>query len=489
MNGWMSTIPSHFFDSFYIDGCWIRGSSPTRKEIISPSTEEVVASVPLAAAGEMELAIAAAKRAFQSGPWPKLLPRERSALMHRLADKLAENRELAAHLWTAQVGAPISMTNRLAPLTTVRLRYFADLAASFEFETERPTQLGFAKVIEEPIGVSALITPWNAALPILMTKLGAALAAGCTCIIKASPESPLDAMLVAQCVHDVGFPPGVVNVVLADADVSARLVSSRDVAKVSFTGSVVTGSAIASVVAGRMGRLTLELGGKAAAILLKDVDIERAMPTLQQFCMPFSGQFCFSQSRLLLPSSREDELVDVIARRIGAFNVGDPWDSTTQIGPVLNRRQFERVLTYINDGVKNGAQIVMGGRERSVSGRGHYIEPTIMRKVNRDTPLAREEVFGPVVTIHTYETVDEAISIANDTDYGLSGTVFGEPGEALAVARQVRAGQVGVNGMELTPAVPFGGYKMSGFGREGGPEGVRAFLETKAILFPDGAKQ
>lgn len=489
MTDWTSNIPSHLLDSFYIDGSWVPGSSKTRKDIVSPSTEEVVASVPLATSDEMEMAIATAKRAFQSGPWPRLPPRERSALMHRLADKLGENRELVAHLWTAQVGAPISMTNRLAPLTTVRLRYFADLAASFEFETERPTQLGYAKVIEEPIGVAALITPWNAALPILMTKLGAALAAGCTCIVKGSPESPLDAMLVAQYVHDVGFPPGVVNVVLADAEVSSQLVASRDVSKVSFTGSVATGSAIASVVAARMGRLTLELGGKAAAILLEDVDIERAMPTLEQFSMPFSGQFCFSQSRLLVPRVRESELVEVVAKRIGAFKVGDPWDATTQIGPVLNRRQFDRVMAYINDGVNQGAEIVVGGRERSVSNRGHYIEPTIIRNVDRETPLARDEVFGPVVTVHTYDTVEEAISIANDTDYGLSSTVFGEPSRALSVARQLRTGQVGVNGLELTPAVPFGGYKMSGFGREGGPEGVRAFLETKAILFPNSGSK
>ncbi len=273
-------------------------------------------------------------------------------MMHRLADKLTAWLPLLARLWTAQVGAPISLANRLVPLAAARLRYFADLAASFEFETERPTQRGYARIISEPVGVSALIIPWNAALPILMNKLGAALAAGCTCIIKSSPESPMDAMIVAQCVDETGFPPGVVNVVLADTDASAHLVASRDVDKVSFTGSVSTGSAIASVVAARMGRVTLELGGKSAAILLDDVDIEKAMPTLEQFTMPFSGQFCFSQSRLLVPRARERELVETFAARIGAFKVGDPWEEDTQIGPVLNRRQFDRIMGYIEQGVR-----------------------------------------------------------------------------------------------------------------------------------------
>ncbi|MDI7864710.1 aldehyde dehydrogenase family protein [Rhizobiaceae bacterium n13] len=484
VNGWNAEIPAHLFDSFYIDGAWTRGGSGNLKQIISPATGDVTFAAPLADASEMDRAITAAKNAFENGPWPKLSPQRRSIFMHRLADRLSERLPIAVRIWTAQVGAPISLTNRLAPLSTMRLRYFADLAASFDFETERSTQRGHAKVISEPIGPAALIIPWNAALPILMTKLGAALAAGCTCIIKSSPESPLDAMLVAQCAHEVGIPPGVINVILADADMSSRLVSSYDVPKVSFTGSLAVGRTIASTVAGRMGRLTMELGGKSAAILLEDADVNQAMATLDQFSMPFSGQFCFSQSRILIPRAREDELVTTIAARIGNLKVGDPWDETTRVGPVLNNRQFERAMGYILGSVADGAEIVCGGKRSSFSDKGYYIEPTIIRNVDPNSDIAREEVFGPVVTIHAYDTQDEAVEIANSTDFGLCGTVFGNPATAYTVARRVRTGQIAINGMELTPTVPFGGFKMSGFGREGGPEGVQAFLETKAVIFP-----
>jgi len=483
MTDWKNAIPPHLFDSFYIDGSWIHAPSNPRKEIKSPSSEITVFSVPFATEADVDTAIVAAKRAFQSGPWPRLTPTQRAAMMHRLADILALRLPLLAELWTAQVGAPISLANRLAPLATARLRYFADLAASFEFETERPNQRGYARIISEPVGVSALIIPWNAALPILMNKLGAALAAGCTCIIKSSPESPMDAMIVAQCVDEAGFPRGVVNVVLANSEASSHLVASRDIDKVSFTGSVSTGSAIASTVAARMGRMTLELGGKSAAILLDDVDIETAMPTLEQFTMPFSGQFCFSQSRLLVPKARESELIDLFSARVRAFRVGDPWEGNTQIGPVLNRCQFDKIMSYIEHGVEEGANLVTGGRARDISNTGHYIEPTVFSNVGREMSIARDEIFGPVVTIQTYDSIDEAIAIANDTDFGLSGSVFGDPEKAYAIAKCIRTGQVGINSMELAPSVPFGGYKMSGIGREGGIEGLSAFLETKAILY------
>ncbi|MGO4118657.1 aldehyde dehydrogenase family protein [Rhizobium ruizarguesonis] len=483
MNEWKTEVPSHLFNSFYINGAWIKGSLENAREVVSPATGKAIFAAPMADPSQMDAAIAAAKHSFESGAWRAMSPQKRSLLMHRLADRLSERLSLAAKIWTAQVGAPITLANRLAPLAVLRLRYFADLAASFPFETERSTQRGHAKVILEPIGAAALIIPWNAALPILITKLGAALAAGCTCIVKSSPDSPLDAMLLAQCAHETGFPPGVINVVLADASVSSQLVASHDVPKVSFTGSAETGAAIASTVATRMGRFTLELGGKPAAILLEDADIENTMATLQQFSMPFSGQFCFSQSRLLVPRSREEEFVGAFVNKISDLQVGDPWDESTQIGPVLNERQFNRIMTYIEDSQVDGAEILCGGKP-GAKPKGNYIEPTVIRRVSPRSKIAREEVFGPVVTVHTYDTVEEAIEISNSTDFGLSGTVFGNSETAVNVARRLRTGQVGINGMELTPSVPFGGYKMSGVGREGGPEGVAAFLETKAIILP-----
>lgn len=479
-----SELPSDLFNGFFINGTWYRASSSTCKNVVSPATQEVLFSVPFATAREVDAAVASAKDAFEHGPWPRMTPPERAEIMLGLADALTARLPVLAHLWTAQVGAPISLARQLLGLAVDRLRYFASLAATFEFETMRQTRHGHARILSEPVGVAALIIPWNATIPILMTKLGAALAAGCTCVVKSSPESPLDAMVLALCAVEAKLPPGVLNIVLADAAESAHLVASRDVTKVSFTGSVATGSAIAAVVASRMGRLTMEMGGKSAALLLPDADIAKAMPTLSRFAMPFSGQFCFAQSRLVIPRARADEITEAYAAEISAFRVGDPWDERTQVGPVLNRRQFDKVTDYIQQGVRDGAEIVTGGQASTMFRGGYYITPTLLRKVSRNMSIAREEIFGPVATIHTYDTIDEAIEIVNDTAFGLTGSVFGDVEQAYHVARRLQLGQIGINGMEMSPAAPFGGFKMSGVGREGGTEGLQAFLETKALLMP-----
>ncbi|QFY62690.1 aldehyde dehydrogenase (plasmid) [Rhizobium grahamii] len=480
-------ISPRLLDSFFIDGDWVRASGPNTKSLISPSTGQSIAEVSLATPQEVDLAIVAARSAFESGPWPRLTAAERADYMLRLAEALERRTTVFVNLWTAQVGAPISLASRLVPLAVARLRYFAGLATTYAFEKDRPTARGHARIVAEPVGPAALIIPWNAALPILMNKLGAALAAGCTCVIKPSPESPLDAYLVAECAREASLPPGVINVVLADNDGSARLVASPDIAKVSFTGSVGTGSQIGAVVSARMGRLTLEMGGKSAAIFLPDGDVEQAMPTLEQFTMPFSGQFCFSQTRILVPKAREAEISEAYAARVAAFKVGDPWEPDTRVGPVLNRRQFDKAMSYITQGIQDGAEVVTGGRADTRQPTGNYILPTVFRNVTREMSIAKEEIFGPVVTIQAYEDEDDAVAIANDTDFGLSGSIFGNPERAFAVARRIRTGQVHINGMELAPSAPFGGFKMSGIGREGGPEGLEAFLETKAILFPSTA--
>lgn len=472
------------FDSFFIGGRWVRASGSETKAVISPFSGQTVAVLPYAKTQEVDRAVIAARSAFDSGAWPRLAPQERAAGMARLAESLERRLPLFSKLWTAQVAAPTSLADKLVPLAIARLKYFTGLAATYEFEKRRPTQRGFARILSEPVGPSAIVIPWNAAFPILMTKLSAALAAGCTCVIKPSPESPLDAYLVAECAMEAGLPPGVVNVVLADNDGSAHLVASSDITKVSFTGSVATASSIASVVAARMGRLTLEMGGKSAAILLPDADMSKALPTLEQFTMPFSGQFCFSQTRLVVPRSREEEIVDAYATRVAAFRLGDPWDPETQVGPVLNRRQFDKAMGYIAQGLEDGAEVVTGGRASDRHSPGHFIEPTVFRNVKSTMSIAREEIFGPVVTVQTYDDVDEAVAIANATEFGLSGSVFGDADKALEVARRIRTGQIHINGMELAPSAPFGGFKMSGVGREGGPEGLQAFLETKAVIFP-----
>jgi len=476
--------PPRILDSFFVGGHWVRASGSERKKIVSPADRRTLAEVPIATADEVDLAIASAANAFEHGPWPRTHPSERAATMTTFAEALERRVSLFAKLWTAQVGAPVALASRLAPLAVARLRYFTGLALTFEFEKERNTTLGIARILSEPVGPAAIIIPWNAAFPILMTKLSAALAAGCTCVIKPSPESPLDAYLVAQCAMEAGIPPGVINVVLADAEGSARLVADRRMVKVSFTGSVGTGKRIAAVVAPRMGRLTLEMGGKSAAIILDDADLKQAMPTLERFTMPFSGQFCFAQTRILVPRSREAEVVDTYASRLSTLKIGNPWEPDTDVGPLLNAAQFEKAVAYISQGLRDGAEVVTGGVPDKVLSSGHFVEPTVFRNVAREMSIAREEIFGPVVTVQTFEDIDEAVAIANDTDFGLSGSIFGNPAKAFEIARRIRTGQVHINGMELAPSAPFGGFKDSGIGREGGPEGLAAFLETKAVLFP-----
>jgi aldehyde dehydrogenase (NAD+) len=471
---------------FYIDGQWVESQSTDRFTLVDPATERELLDVPLASPADVEQAVSAARIAFDSGPWPRMTGPERSAHMHRLADALAARAMLHARLWTMQVGAPISLSTNLSPRGAARVRYYANLASRYEFEARRPTRRGSLRVRREPVGVAALVVPWNAVLPILAQKLGAALAAGCTCVVKSPPESPFDALVLAECAHEAGLPPGVVNVITADRVESALLVASAMVDKVSFTGSFAAGRQVAIAAAERMTRMTLELGGKSAAILLDDVDLAEVMPTLVPLTMPLSGQFCFAQSRLLVPRSRLAEVVETYVSNIDSLVVGDPWAASTQIGPLLNRRQMDRTLDYIDQGREAGARVVAGGHRSRGFDRGFFVAPTVFADVESDMTIAREEIFGPVVTIQAYDGADEAVRIANDTDLGLSGTVFSRhPEHAYDVAVRLRTGQVGVNGLDASPDAPFGGYRKSGIGREGGPEGLDAFLETTAILMPE----
>ena len=470
---------------FYIDGQWVESQSTGRYTLIDPATERALLDVPLAGAADVERAVSAARIAFDTGPWPRMTALQRSAHLHRLADALEARASLHARLWTLQIGAPISMSTYLTPNGAARIRYYADLAARYVFEVRRPTERGSLRVRREPVGVAALVVPWNAVLPILAHKLGAALAAGCTCIVKSPPESPLDALVLAECAHIAGIPPGVVNVITADRAESSLLVASPKVDKVSFTSSFDAGKQVAIAAADRMTRLTLELGGKSAAILLDDANLAEVMPILVPLTMPLSGQFCFAQSRLLVPRSRHDEIVNSYVSIVDSLVVGDPWAASTQIGPLLNQRQMDRTLSYIEQGRDAGARLVAGGHRSGGLDKGFFIEPTVFCDVDSEMSIAREEIFGPVVTIQAYGSDDEAVRMANDSDLGLSGTVFSRDTErAYAMAIQLRTGQVGINGLDLSPDAPFGGFRKSGIGREGGPEGLEAFLETTAILMP-----
>jgi aldehyde dehydrogenase (NAD+) len=470
---------------FYIDGEWIPSHSAHRVTVIDPSTEAAMLDLPLADRTDVDRAIAAARAAFDDGPWPRMTGRERSVYLKRFVTLLAQRSDLLTRLSTAQVGMPISLAANLIRTGLARYEYYAELAGSFSFEDRRPTTRGHARVRREPVGVAALISPWNATFPITAHKLGAALAAGCSCIVKSPTESPLEGLIVAECAHEAGLPAGVVNVITADRLESAYLVASTAVEKISFTGSVAVGREIGAMAADRMARATLELGGKSAAILLEDADLPAAMAALAPFTMPFSGQICFAQTRILAPRARLDGIINTYLGIIGNLRVGDPWDPHTQVGPVLNQRQSDRILGAIAHGIRQGAQIVTGGGRSKGFERGYFIDPTVFANVTSDMAIAREEVFGPIVTVQGYDDEDEAIRIANDSDLGLSGSIYSRDVErAYAIACQVRTGQVGINGVELAPSVPFGGRKFSGVGREGGPEGLEAFLETKAVFMP-----
>jgi acyl-CoA reductase-like NAD-dependent aldehyde dehydrogenase len=469
---------------FYIGGRWRQPTSGERLEIISPLTEKTQFSVPGGVAADMDDAVAAAAEAFERGPWPRMTPLERAAVLRRLGEEIEKRLPLFQRVWTAQVGVVQGFAGMIINLVPTYYRFFADLASSFPFEEERRTPQGIARIIREPVGVCALVLPWNAPLILLTQKLGAALLAGCTVVAKPSPETPLDALIVAECAESAGLPLGVLNVVPAGREAGDHLIRNPRVDKVSFTGSTAAGRHIASVCADRVARVGLELGGKSASIICDDADLATAIPAVTPVSMPFSGQICFAQTRILVSERRHDEVLDAYRDAVQGIKVGDPWDPEVGLGPLSMRRQQQRVLSYIETGRKEGADLVVGGGTGEFS-RGFFLEPTIFDAVSPEMTIAREEIFGPVVSFIRYRDEEDAVRIANDSIYGLSGTVFTtDLDRGGRIARRVRTGNISVNRLQLDPGVPFGGFKQSGLGREAGPEGLEAFLETKAIYLP-----
>lgn len=470
---------------FFIDGAWTEPASTRVYQLVSPLDEQPWIDVPLASASDVDAAVEAARRANDRRVWAGLPPQERGAFIAKLASELRKRLPLIERVWTAQVGAPTIFVKHPVSLAIGIYDYYADLAARFPFRSEAVSQGTRACHHREPVGVAALLIPWNAPFPLLAFKLAPALAAGCTVVIKTAIEAPFEALIVAEAAEAAGFPRGVVNVITADREESARLVASAAVDKVSFTGSTAVGKEIAKSCIDRMARFTLEMGGKSAAILLEDVALDAALPALAPFTMPFAGQVCFAQTRILAPISRMDEISSAYSGGVAHLNVGDPWLEDTHIGPLVNARQRDRTLAYIAGARSEGAALVAGGEPVKGRDKGFFVAPTVFRDVTRDMTIAREEIFGPVISILAYEDIDEAVALANDTDYGLSGSVFGPDAErAYTVASRIRTGQVGVNGIYMNPAFPFGGFKQSGFGREGGVEGLEAFLESRMIYLP-----
>ncbi len=472
-------------DRLFIGGEWAAPAGTATIDVISPHTEEVIGRVPEGTEGDIDAAVAAARRAFDEGPWPRMTPAERAEIVGRLSAIYAERQQQMADLCTAQMGSPIMFSVfGQAAIPQMVLQYYVDLAATYTWEEERQGMLGPVTVTQEPVGVVAAIVPWNVPQFTLMLKLAPALIAGCTVVAKPSPETPLDSYLLAEWIKEAGIPDGVVNFVPAGREVGAYLVAHPDVDKVSFTGSTAAGRKIGAVCGEQLKRVTLELGGKSAAIVLDDADLAATVEGFKLASLMNNGEACAAQTRILASRRRYDEVADALATMVGGLAVGDPADYGTEIGPLVAKRQQERVENYIRIGQDEGAKLITGGLNRPHD-RGWYVAPTVFGDVGNDMRIAREEIFGPVLVLIPYEDEDDAVRIANDSDYGLGGSVWtSDVAHGVEVARRIRTGSCGVNMYTLDPNTPFGGYKNSGMGRELGPEGLQAYLEHKSIPHP-----
>jgi betaine-aldehyde dehydrogenase len=475
--------PEYDRRAFYIDGGWAAPASGQYLPVVSPGNEQQIGWVAEAAPADIDRAVHAARRAFDEGPWPRMTPAERGERLAALAKLLWPRLDDLATVMTAEMGATIAFTRQAAaPGPLAMLDYYAQLGQQISLREQREGPLGRWTVLREPVGVVAAIVPWNGPLYLAMFKLGPALLAGCTVIIKPAAESPISTFLLADALEEAGIPPGVLNVVPGDAAIGQHLVTHPQVDKISFTGSTAAGRWIMENCARDLKRITLELGGKSAAIVLDDADLGAALPELVFGVIQNNGEVCVSNTRLLVPRSRHDEVVDAVTASFAALSVGDPFAEETDIGPLITSRQRDRVLGYVGIGQAEGARVAFGGGRPANLDRGWYVEPTVLVGVDNGMRVAQEEIFGPVLSVIPYGDDAEAVQIANDTRYGLGAAVFSANLErAESVAGQVRAGTVNINKHTFDFTVPFGGFKLSGIGREGGREALDAYLEYKSV--------
>lgn len=476
----MSAPTAHDYAQFFIDDVWRQPSSDDSFDVRSPHDGARVGSAPVASADDVDIAVAAARRAFDDGPWPRMTVVERVAALCPFVEEYARRTAEMATLVTAEMGSPVwfsEAAHGTGPLAL--MRQTIGFAESYDWSQMRGTSM----LVREPAGVVGIITPWNVPQVTILAKLFPALIAGCSVIVKPAPETPLDALLLATMLADAGLPAGVVAVLSGGTDAGRRLVEHPGVDKIAFTGSSEVGRSIARTCADRLARCSLELGGKSAAIVCEDAALERTVAGLRFASFLNNGQACVAQTRVLAPRSRYDEIATALAGTAAAFVVGDPTDPETDIGPLVSARQRERVHGYLELGVTEGATVAAGGPgdvDHLVG--GNYVKPTVFRDVDNSMRIAREEIFGPVVVVIPYDDVDDAVRIANDSPYGLGGSVWTKDRHAgLAIARRVRTGTFGINSFAPEFGVPFGGFKSSGIGREYGPEAFDEYVEIKSV--------
>ncbi len=460
-------------------------------EIVSPATEETVATVARGSVEHADRAVEAARRAHEKGEWRRKSPEERATVIKAMAARMRERLDEFAKLEALENGVPIRQARAFhIGYSIAHLDYFGELALRYPFEQAGPQlvypTLANGTIRREPLGVCAGIVPWNFPLLLAVWKLGPALAAGNTCVMRPDEKTPLTLLELARIGEECGLPPGVLNVVTGEgAEVGARLAAHPDVRKVAFTGSTAVGREVMRLASENVKRLTLELGGKGPNVVLDDADVKTAVDGALFACFMYSGQACESGTRLLLPDSLHDQFVERMIERAKTIKIGDPFDAETDLGPVISRKQRERIMGYIELGQKEGATLAFGGSvpRGARFEKGHWVEPTIFTNVRNDMRIAQEEIFGPVISVIRYSDVDEAVRIANDTQYGLSAGVWSsDTARALAVANRLEAGTVWINDWHMVSgAYPFGGYKQSGVGRELGPHALDEYTEAKFV--------
>ena len=479
-------------NAFFIGGEWVEPAGENTLDVTAAHTGQVIGRVPEGVVADVDAAVAAARHAFDHGPWPSMSPEQRSELLNKFADNVESKAEEYARLTTAQNGSTIGLTLGMnLPWGVNVVRHFAKLACETDYAAPRDCTNANATLRKVPVGVAVAIIPFNVPFISAMAKTAHAVAAGCTVIVKPSPDTPLEAFMIAEAANEAGIPAGVINVIVANIEASQHLVSHPDIDVVSFTGSTAVGKQIASICGANLKRCSMELGGNAASIILDDMPLEPILPGLLGTSMLLAnGQACIAQSRIMVSRARYDECVNLLKAAIEQIVVGDPNDPQVQLGPMVSEAHMNRILSQIDDAVKEGARLVIGGKRATdlpdELNDGFFVEPTMLADVTPDMNVSQVEIFGPVIRVIAYDSVEEAVEIANNQPYGLSSSVWSMDGEkATNIGQQIQAGNMYINGaMALDANVPFLGVKDSGLGLECGTEGLHEFLDYQALYTP-----